>query len=316
MMAAQTFQKIFECAKYAMVLGLTATMKRLDGKHTILEKFCPIVDTITIDEAVQNGWLSPHKEYKVLIDVDLTEYNELNKKFLAAFSFFNYDFNKAMKCATGKDSWLQRENYLKEIYRGTDRNKMKELRSIIAANAFQFIGAMSKRKEFIYNHPKKIEITELILNHRPDAKAITFSPTIKMAEKIKTGFTCHSKQTKSKRKKTVEEFNDLTIGVLNTSKAMDVGADIDGLNLAVILTNTSSSTQKTQRIGRVIRFAENKEAEIFTLVIKGTADEEWFKNSSEGKTYITLDEEELLKLLKGEPFQEYRNKETPVVIRF
>lgn len=42
---------------------------------------------------------------------------------------------------------------------------------------------LQARKSFIANHPKKIEITNKILENRLNSKAITFSPTIKIAEK-------------------------------------------------------------------------------------------------------------------------------------
>ena len=35
-----------------------------------------------------------------MLDVDLSEYNEINRKFNNAFAFFNFDFNVAMTCAT------------------------------------------------------------------------------------------------------------------------------------------------------------------------------------------------------------------------
>jgi hypothetical protein len=35
-----------------------------------------------------------------MLDVDLTEYKELNKKFNNAFAFFGFDFSSAMACAT------------------------------------------------------------------------------------------------------------------------------------------------------------------------------------------------------------------------
>lgn len=51
--------------------------------------------------------------------------------------------------------------------------------------------------------------------------------------------------------------------------------------------------------GRTIRYEENKEAEIFTLVIKGTMEEGWFQTSSSGKNYIEITEDELDEILKG-----------------
>ena len=35
-----------------------------------------------------------------MLDVDLTKYNELNKKFNNAFAFFGFNFKSAMTCAT------------------------------------------------------------------------------------------------------------------------------------------------------------------------------------------------------------------------
>ena len=66
-----------------------------------------------------------------------------------------------------------------------------------------------------------------------------------------------------------------------------------------MLCNTSSATSKTQRVGRVIRYEEGKEAEVFTLVIKGTVEENWFKTSNAGKSYIEISESELDEILSG-----------------
>ena len=51
--------------------------------------------------------------------------------------------------------------------------------------------------------------------------------------------------------------------------------------------------------GRVIRYEENKEAEIFTFVIKGTMEEAWYNTSTAGKNYIEISESELLDILAG-----------------
>ena len=49
--------------------------------------------------------------------------------------------------------------------------------------------------------------------------------------------------------------------------------------------------------GRVIRYEEGKNAEIFTLVLKGTMEENWFQTSSSGKSYIEITEDELNDIL-------------------
>ena len=51
---------------------------------------------------------------------------------------------------------------------------------------------------------------------------------------------------------------------------------------------------------RIIRKEEGKQAEAFSLIIKGTLEDNWFKKSSKDLSSIQIDEEELLKVLKGE----------------
>ncbi|MBF1218667.1 MAG: hypothetical protein HXM16_01050, partial [Fusobacterium periodonticum] len=56
-------------------------------------KYCPVIDKITVQEALLNGWVSKFKEYLVLIDVDdIDKYKQLNKEFTSHFEFFNFDF--------------------------------------------------------------------------------------------------------------------------------------------------------------------------------------------------------------------------------
>lgn len=296
--ASDTFYKIFEQRSPKLVLGLSATFNRLDGRHELLNKFCPVCDYIGIKEAINNKWLSPYKEYKVLIDVpDISEYLELNRQFIESFSMFQFDFNLAMKCLTNV------------IYRRAYAKKIGLSAKEIDAITFTWNRALKGRKSFVMNHPLKLEITRKILDARPNSKAITFSATIKQAEQIKRGFVVHSGKTKKKNRVTIEEFSNLTIGVINTAKSLDEGADIKGLNLAIILSNTSSQTQKTQRIGRVIRYQEGKEAEIFTLVIRGTNEESWYNTSTAGKNYIEIDVQELDEILYGERVDKFIEKE-------
>ena len=283
----ETFYLIFSNRKPKIVLGLSATFDRLDGRHELLNQYCPVCDTITVKEAIENKWLSPYREYKVMISPDnINEYKLLNKQFIETFSVFDFSFDTAMKCMT---DIIYRRVYAKRMGIPT-----KEIDAIV----FTWGRALRGRKSFVMNHPKKLDITRKILAARPNSKAITFSATIKQAELI-GGFVVHSGMTKKKNRITMEEFSNMKTGVINSAKSLDEGADIKGLNLAIILCNSSSVTQKVQRMGRCIRFEEGKEAEIFTLVIKGTMEEGWFATSTAGKNYIEITEDELDDILRG-----------------
>lgn len=284
--ASDTFYDIFSNRKPKLVLGLSATFNRLDGRHELLNKYCPVCDTITVKEAISNKWLSPYVEYKVIIqpdDIDI--YKNANKQFQEAFAVFDFNFQLAMDCMTNIIS--------RRIYGKRMGMAVAEMDAVV----FTWGRALRTRKSYVMDHPKKLEITRKILAARPMSKAITFSATIKQAEQIGIGFVVHSGKTKKKNRITMEDFAKFPVGVINTAKSLDEGADLKGLNLAIVLSNTSSSTQKTQRVGRVIRYEAGKEAEIFTLVIKGTMEENWFQTSSSGKSYIEITEDELNDIL-------------------
>jgi superfamily II DNA or RNA helicase len=285
---SDTFYEVFNQRQPKIVLGLSATFSRLDGRHTLLDQFCPICDVINVKEAIANKWLAPYIEYKVIIEPDDIEiYREANRQFQEAFSVFDFNFKLAMDCMT---NIVARRAYGKKIGMTA---------SDIDAVVFTWGRALRTRKTYVMDHPKKLEITRKILAHRQDKKAITFSATIKQAELIGGGYVVHSGNTKKKNRITIEEFANLPLGVIHTAKSLDEGSNIPGLNLAIILSNTSSQTQKTQRVGRVIRYEEGKEAEIFTLVIKGTNEESWYNNSTAGKSYIEITESELDEILLG-----------------
>ena len=304
---SDTFYEVFNKRNPESVLGLSATFNRLDGRHRLLDEFCPVCDVITVQEAIKNKWLSPYKEYKVLIEPDdIDIYREANREFIDAFSVFYFDFQLAMNCMT---NIVQRRIYGKKL--GMSVPDMD-------AVTFTWGRALRARKDYVMNHPKKIELARKIIEARPFNKIITFSSTIKQAEKIGYGYVVHSGKTKKKNRMTMEEFSLLPIGVINTAKSLDEGADIKGLNTAIILSNTSSATQKTQRIGRIIRYEEGKEAEIFTLVIKGTNEEGWYTTSTAGKNYIEITEEELDDILLGKESEniEQEGKEVGQMFRF
>ena len=288
--AAQQMIQIFDKVQYSYILCLTGTMERLDMRHLLLSKYAPICDRITLEEAEKEGWVAVHKEYAVMLNVDLTEYNQWNSRFNKAFAFFNFQFDVAMKAAT---DYTVRSKIAKQL--GVDVK-------MVSVMGMEFVRSLKARKEFIMNHPKKIEIARKIIEARKNHKIITFSGTIKQSEAIGTGWVMHSKKSKKLNAETIEQFNKAQCGVLNTSKAADEGVDIAGVDTEIILHTDSSKIRKGQRLGRAVRFEEGKVAEIFTLIIAGTQETKWLANSRTSKV-ITITEEQLDKVLAGEDIQ-------------
>ena len=314
--AADQFSHVFKTVKYKHILGLTATIERLDGKHELIKKYCPVVDTVTIEVAKANGWVSEFTEYQVIITAeDIDTYREYNKEFVKHFEFFDFDFGLAMSMI-GPKGLTNRLNYRDQLCpNGSKEEKSKVLKEIMY-HSMGFMHAMQNRKKFIHNHPQKLEVAREIIKHRADKKIITFSANTKMAEAIGIGYVYTGKEGKKKNRITIEDFKQLDKGVINSCKLAIEGFDCPGLSVGIVMGVDSSATKAIQSTGRVVRKEGSKYAEMFTLVMENTVEQEWFKKSHPKGDYVTIDVENLILLLKGEEWSPYKKKIQNYTYRF
>lgn len=315
--ASDVFSKIFTQVGFKYILGLTATFERLDGKEILLAKYCPVIDSITLQDALVNGWVSPFTEYEVLLEVDnIEEYELLNKEFTEHFEFFNFDFNLAMRMV-GKEGWRNRQAYRDQICpKDAPISVRKQTLANITYHAMGFMRTIQARKKFINEHPKKIEIANKIIEARLDKKIVTFSKKVAMAEQIKYGEVYTGKISKKRSATVLSDFNKYATGVLNTCEKVNEGLDVHGLSVAIILGLDSAHIKAIQRVGRVIRHEAGKKAEIFNLIINNTVETKWFSTSHPEGSYKVIDEKGLDKVLKGEDPGEYVKPAAKFVFRF
>lgn len=307
-----------------MRLGLTATFERLDGRHVLLEKYgFKVVENISKEEGTARGWTAKCSIYRVLCEVDCTQYNNLTTRFKEVFSYFGYSMEAPMAILDKKHR--MHDEILKNYVEKRTREVEKEMVGIhgelselirerirkacfgeIVNKARQFISLMTQRKSFINHHPKKIEMTKLIISRKMDKKGITFFNSIEDARKVGVGVCYTYKGTKKSKSRIIENFKKSKTGVINTVKALNMGFDCPDINYAVIAGFDSSKTNRIQRIGRVIRvdkLTKGKEAEVFFIVLKGTRDNEWFKASIGDNEYHTILEEDLESFLDGKKIE-------------
>lgn len=283
--AAPSFKQVFTKVSYNRLLCLTATLERLDGMEKIIEYYAPVCDVVTNEECLKNGWIAKYQEYKILIDVDLTEYQKIDVEFLKYFQFFDYDLNLALKCVKEKP-----RQYL------LARQKNTTLK-IVQTYLYSFMRLMKARKHWVLNHSKKITIANKILESRKDKKILTFSASVEQAKKLNNGHLIHYLTKEKDRIKIIEDFTEEPNGIIHSVDTLKEGLDVPGVSVAILVGYNSSILKKIQTIGRTIRKEEDKEAEIFTLVIKGTVEEQWFNKSSRDGEYLTIDENDLDKIL-------------------
>lgn len=244
--AADTFSKVFECTKYRFILGLTASMKRLDRKHTIVTKMCPIIDKVTIEEARINGYIAPYQEFNLGIEMDpLTaeNYAKAEDYFNHAMGVFQWDFSILKRCLVshkpGYNGFSYRGSACEELARsyGWKGNSPREAYikmmkgepniwegnmthpyhpDKLSMKAINGIRSMRKMKDIIDNYEGKLLAAVEILNALPEMKAITFAQLTNTADEMAkrtpmsaayhSSMTVYDKKGKKLPKKKAREY--------------------------------------------------------------------------------------------------------------
>lgn len=88
---------------------------------------------------------------------------------------------------------------------------------------------------------------------------------------------------KRRRDEAIKKFKDgrTKIRVVSTAKALDEGADFPNISASIVTSGSSKTRQSIQRLGRMIRYKEGKDAFQVELYAKDTQDERWLEKRQE-----------------------------------
>tara|TARA_R110000764_G_scaffold67566_2_gene140461 strand:- start:344 stop:1771 length:1428 start_codon:yes stop_codon:yes gene_type:complete len=180
LMAAEQFSRIFHLVKYTWILGLTATLKRMDGKEVFIKSYAPVVDSISQKEAIENGWISDYIEINLQVPLMRAETEQLaalDKTVSYYMSKFG-NFGAMQSCMSLDNA----KTYARQHYPSAHQDtKSKEIQkwSILGNRSVQ------ARKEFLYNTERKVDAAvELIKEF--DLKTITFSQSTAFADTLRS----------------------------------------------------------------------------------------------------------------------------------
>ncbi len=239
--------------KFDNKLGLTATLKRADGKDADLEELIgKVVYTYTTEEAVKDGVLSEFSIVNVGIDLDVYDLDNYN----------------AYTETINKDSFSDMYNVMKD---SSNPNFVKACRAVRAT---------AKRKAIISNAEGKIKELVNIVKENKDKKIIVFNETIKMAEKErkalkKEGFECEIYHSKTKKQEAIERFRNNEVKILISVKSLNEGLDVKDVDVMIRVAGTNQDRDTIQRLGRGLRVVDGKtDATYYQIYCKDTL-EKW-----------------------------------------
>ena len=81
-------------------------------------------------------------------------------------------------------------------------------------------------------------------------------------------------QTKTKeRRQILDRFHTGEYPVVVTSQVLNEGVDVPAANVGIILSGTGSVREHVQRLGRLLRKHGDKQALLYEVITRGTAEE-------------------------------------------
>jgi superfamily II DNA or RNA helicase len=259
------YRKFFEQNTCNRLLCMTATIPEDKEYEEYLNSLSPIVYMITLNQCVKLGLVSPYEIVCISIKLtaqEQTTYDRAQKLFL----YYKYKLGQF-------DAFDEANRIIK------DKNAHQEDKR----NAVMFYKAIKDRKDVVDTASNKITVLQKIVLNNPDKKILTFSGsndfTNKMCESIEPlGVTYHSNMTKKQRTLSLEQFKG-NINVLCSTKALNQGFDVEGAEIGIICGLTSKSLTMIQRIGRLLRYEENKIGKIVIVYVADSQEDKWLKNA-------------------------------------
>ena len=235
-------------------MGLTATLSREDGSHvSLIEYVGRIVYEMEVDDLA-----GVHlADYSVeTIQVPLTD--EEQREYDSGFSIYRgYLQSRGIRIRSARD-------YQRFVMRSGRDPEAR--RALLARN---------RAMDLAMNSSSKVEHLKRILSSHPDEKTLVFTRHNKLVYRISREMLIPAitHQTPSReREETLERFRSGVYRRIVTSQVLDEGVDVPDASLAVVLSGTGSSRQFIQRLGRVLRKGEGKQAKLLELVSRGTAE--------------------------------------------
>jgi len=146
-------------------------------------------------------------------------------------------------------------------------------------------------KKYALKARNKIREILRIMEEVKDRKVLIFTEYIDQAEDIYRELRKRYKVElmigkTSGRSEIFERFKKGDINVIVTTRVLDEGIDVPDADVAIIVSGSGSRRQMAQRVGRVVRGAPGKVADVYEIITRGTIEEKLSKVRRRGIGFL------------------------------
>lgn len=250
-----SFSRAADDALAPFRLGLTATPERPDGLHQRLDTLVgPIVYRRGIQE-LAGDFLAPYRTEVLrvhLSDEDRAAYDDAVATWRG--------FVDAQGIRLGGDQGWQR--FLQACAR--------------SAEGRAAFAAWRRSREIVQGAPAKLRRLAELLRRHADNRVLVFTNDNATAYTVSRALLVpaitHHTDVKERRA-LLAAFADGSLPVLATSRVLNEGVDVPAADVAVVMSGTATVREHVQRLGRILRPQEGKQAVLYELVVADSLDE-------------------------------------------
>jgi superfamily II DNA or RNA helicase len=251
---AEGYKHIAEMFAAPFRMGLTATYERDDGLHSELNR---LIGGKVFEKKVKElsgEHLSPFRLQKIAVELTAEEQIE-------------YERNQGIFT-----DYLRRCNIT--IRTPLDFQKIV-IRSGRDPNARKALLARNKARDIALNSVSKLDKFREILKKHKESRLFIFTEHNKLVHIISKEFLIPAityRTATRERGEILDRFRSGLYRAVVTSKVLDEGIDVPEADVGVILSGTGSGRAFIQRLGRILRKKEGKEAILYEIVSADTSE--------------------------------------------
>lgn len=237
-------------------LGLSATPERADGGEQLLEELIgPVVFRRDARE-MAGEYLSDYAVVRLRVELSPQERATYERERAVLYSFLQ---EKGIRLGSVQ-GW--------QLFIAASARSTQGRRAMLAYRESRRIALGTEAKLRV--------LADLLRRHGRE-RVLVFTAENEMVYRISEQFLIpaitHDTNVKERRA-WLEAFNRGEVLALVTSKVLNEGVNIPEAAVAVVLSGSGSSREHIQRLGRILRKVEGKEAVLYEVITAGTTEEQ------------------------------------------
>jgi superfamily II DNA or RNA helicase len=271
-----SFRYAAEFALAPFRLGLTATPERADGDDRLLEELIGEFVFRRDAREMAGEYLSDYSVERLRVELSAAERVAYERE-RAIFQRFLQEKNIRLG---GIQGW--------QYFIAASARSSEGRRALMAYRESRRIALGTEAKLRV--------LAELLRRHRRE-RVLVFTAENEMVYRISEQFLIpaitHETNVKERRE-WLAAFNKGDVLALATSKVLNEGVNIPEASVAVVLSGSGSTREHVQRLGRILRKVEGKEAVLYEVITAGTTEEQISRRRGESAPFRGAEGQSLL----------------------